>query len=42
MHDERKGMSSADPPDERVIYSERFQGVHFEFRGKSIFARYES
>jgi hypothetical protein len=34
-------MSSADPPEERVIYSERFQGVHFEFRGKSIFTRYD-
>ena len=34
-------MSSADPPEERVIYNERFQGVHFEFRGKSIFTRYD-
>jgi hypothetical protein len=34
-------MSSVDPPDERVIYHERFQGVHFDFRGKSIFARYD-
>jgi hypothetical protein len=34
-------MSSADPPDERVIYRGRFQGVHFDFRGKSIFARYD-
>jgi hypothetical protein len=34
-------VSAADPPEERVIYSERFQGVHFDFRGKSIFARYD-
>jgi len=29
-------MNSDDPPDERVIYRERFQGVYFDFRGKSI------
>jgi hypothetical protein len=34
-------MSADDPPDERVIYRERFQGVHFDFRGKSIFTRYD-
>jgi hypothetical protein len=34
-------MTSDDPPDERVIYNERFQGVYFDFRGKSIFARYD-
>jgi hypothetical protein len=34
-------MNSDDPPDERVIYRERFQGVYFDFRGKSIFARYD-
>jgi hypothetical protein len=34
-------MSAADPPEERVIYRRRFQGVHFDFRGKSIFARYD-
>src|ERR1019366_8814037 len=28
------------PPDERVIYRERLQGVYFDFRGKSIFTRY--
>ena len=27
-------MSSGEPPEERVIYRERFQGVHFDFRGK--------
>jgi hypothetical protein len=32
---------AADPSEERVIYSERFQGVHFDFRGKSIFTRYD-
>ena len=34
-------MSSGDPPDERVIYRERFQGVRLDFRGKAIFARYD-
>jgi hypothetical protein len=38
---EGKEMSSDDPPDERVIYRERFQGVHFDFRGKSTFTRYD-
>jgi hypothetical protein len=32
---------AADPPEERVIYSQRFQGLHFDFRGKSIFTRYD-
>ena len=30
-----------DPPDERVIYRERFQSVSFDFRVKSIFTRYD-
>ena len=34
-------MGSDDPPDERVIYSERFQGEQFDFQGKSIFTRYD-
>jgi hypothetical protein len=34
-------MSSDDPPDERVIYRKRFQGVNFDFQGKSIFTRYD-
>jgi hypothetical protein len=34
-------MKQDDPPDERVIYRNRFQGVQFDFRGKSIFARYD-
>jgi hypothetical protein len=34
-------MSSDDPQDERVIYLERFQGVYFDFRGESIFTRYD-
>jgi hypothetical protein len=34
-------VSAADPPDERVIYRKRFQGEQFDFRGKSIFARYD-
>jgi hypothetical protein len=38
---EGEKMNSDDPPDERVIYRERFQGVYFDFRGKSIFTRYD-
>jgi hypothetical protein len=34
-------MSAVDPPDERVGYSESFQGVRFDFRGKSLFTRYD-
>ena len=34
-------MISNDPQDERVIYRNRFQGVYFDFRGKSIFTRYD-
>src|SRR5271170_5179648 len=30
-----------EPLDERVIYGERFQGAYFDFRGKSIFVRYD-
>src|ERR1700677_2023342 len=38
---EGEKMNSDDPPDERFIYRERFQGVYFDFRGKSMFARYD-
>jgi hypothetical protein len=38
---EGEEMTSGDLPDERIIYSERFQGLEFDFRGKSIFARYD-
>jgi hypothetical protein len=34
-------VNSHDPPDERILYLKRFQGVYFDFRGKSIFARYD-
>jgi hypothetical protein len=34
-------MTPIDPPEERVIYRERFQSVEFDFRGKVIFARYD-
>jgi hypothetical protein len=34
-------VSRDDPPDERIIYLERFQDVYFDFRGKSIFTRYD-
>jgi hypothetical protein len=30
-----------DPPEERVIYRERFQAASFDFRGKSVFAPYD-
>jgi hypothetical protein len=32
-------MIAADPPDERVIYRERFQGEQFDFRDKSLSVR---
>jgi hypothetical protein len=28
-------------PEERVIWRKRFQGQYFDFRGKSIFTRYD-
>ena len=28
-------------PEERVIWRERFQGQRFDFRGKSVFARFD-
>jgi hypothetical protein len=34
-------MDSDDPPEERVIYCERFHGAHFDFGGKCIFTRYD-
>jgi hypothetical protein len=34
-------MTSDEPTDERVIYRQRFQAEHFEFRGKIIFARFD-
>jgi hypothetical protein len=34
-------MMPLDPTEERVIYRERFQAVYFDFRGKSIFTRYD-
>jgi hypothetical protein len=34
-------MTSIDPPEERVIYRDRFQSVEFDFRGKFVFARYD-
>ncbi|MFB9262284.1 hypothetical protein ACFFWD_03730 [Bradyrhizobium erythrophlei] len=32
---------SGEPPEERVIWRKRFQGQHFDFRGKSIFTRFD-
>jgi len=34
-------MSPDGPPEERVIWRERFQAQYFDFRGKSIFTRYD-
>jgi hypothetical protein len=34
-------MSPEGPPEERVIYRQRFQAQYFDFRGKSIFTRYD-
>ena len=30
-----------DPTEERVIYRERFQARHFDFRAKSVFTRFD-
>jgi hypothetical protein len=34
-------MKSISAAEERVIYNRRFQGIHFDFRGKSIFTRFD-
>ena len=34
-------MSSNEPTEERVIWRERFQAKYFDFRGKSIFTRFD-
>ena len=34
-------MTVGGPTEERVIYSERFQGLSFDFRGKAVFIRYD-
>jgi hypothetical protein len=34
-------MSAGGPPEERVIWRKRFQAEHFDFRGKSIFTRFD-
>lgn len=34
-------MNSDGPTEERVIWRERFQARHFDFRGKSIFTRFD-
>jgi hypothetical protein len=34
-------MSPAGPQEERVIWRKRFQAQHFDFRGKSIFTRFD-
>jgi hypothetical protein len=35
-------MSPDGPAEERVIYRQRFQAEHFDFRGKSIFTRFDN
>jgi hypothetical protein len=35
-------VSPEGPTEERVIWNERFQGEHFDFRGKLCFARFDS
>jgi hypothetical protein len=35
-------VSPTGPPEERVIWNERFQSRHFDFRGAIIFARFDS
>ena len=32
---------SQGPPEERVIYRQRFQGRHFDFRSRIIFTRFD-
>jgi hypothetical protein len=34
-------VTSDGPTEERVIYRQRFQAEHFDFRGKIIFARFD-
>ena len=34
-------MTFGGATEERVIYSERFQGIWFDFRGKSVVVRYD-
>jgi hypothetical protein len=34
-------MTSGAPPEERVIYLRRFQGMAFNFQGKIVFTRYD-
>jgi hypothetical protein len=38
---EGEEVNPIDPPEERVIYRKRFQGEQFDFRGQSIFTRYD-
>jgi hypothetical protein len=35
-------VSHDGPPEERVIWNERLQSRHFDFRGRMIFARFDS
>jgi hypothetical protein len=34
-------MTFSGPTEERIIYSERFQSISFDFRGKITFVRYD-
>jgi hypothetical protein len=35
-------VSPEGPSEERVIWNERFQGKHFDFRGRIIFTRFDN
>ena len=35
-------MTNTFSTEERVIWNERFQGKHFDFRGKIVFTRFDS
>ena len=34
-------MSADGPPEERILWRERYQAQHFDFRGKIVFARFD-
>jgi len=34
-------MNSISASEERVVYNRRFQGIHFDFRGKSFFTCFD-
>jgi len=34
-------VSADGPPEERILWRERYQAQHFDFRGKIVFARFD-